>query len=191
MISNIKGFINLVDLFGEDGRAVCVKKVSDAAISRLRYIPGQSVLLSVDREGAMTVISHSLDDELTMMAQVELTPNNCIRDLSFSPENSHLLSAHDDKTLQLTDLINLSNVRQFLGHGNDVLTVDYHPSHSLAVSGGKDRMLKFWDPSSQNELNSLYLHTNTINRVKFSTSGSLLASSGKDQVIKILERIKF
>lgn len=189
MTSNIRGFINLIDindLEKKDNNVVSFK-IHDNAIYCIKMSERYNGFFSGDKSGIIKFSEITLNSEIKEKAFSISKNNEGVRGLSLSPSEGKLVSCHEDKKLRIWDISNFSEEQSLEGHGSDVMAVDWHPTKAFIASGSKDRLLKFWDPISNKNIGSLFNHTNTINTIKFNKNGNFMLSAGKDQILRILD----
>ena len=67
----------------------------------------------------------------------------CILSLSYASENDKVVSGSSDKTIQVYDMEQFKRMRKYIGHSEQVNSVD--TTNSLIVSASDDQCLKIWD----------------------------------------------
>jgi mitogen-activated protein kinase organizer 1 len=126
--------------------------------------------------------------------------------LIFTADGNYLLSGGYDKTIKLWNPYKGKMIREYLGHGYQVLGLDvfvdrfrsvYHPktpaqpiflnrSHDNAqiASCGGDKQPFLWDVTSGTVLRKFEGHLQTINCISFNTDSSVLVTGSYDQSVK-------
>ncbi|CEJ80241.1 hypothetical protein VHEMI00438 [[Torrubiella] hemipterigena] len=110
----------------------------------------------------------------------------------FSPSNqTHLLSASDDRTVRLWDLTNNDPLTTFTGHQDYVRSASYLSGtmSNMIVSGSYDSTVKIWDPRIGHSAPIMtFKHAAPIEAVlPLSTATTIAAASGEN--ITILDLI--
>lgn len=110
-----------------------------------------------------------------------------IRDLTFSKDDSFLVSVSADQHINLTDLKTQKRIQSFTGHQDEILCCCFHPSGQYFVTGSYDKTIKVWDLNSRKCVNTLKFHPDIIWCLKFSHDGKYLLSGSEDGLLAISE----
>ena len=106
--------------------------------------------------------------------------------VAIAPDEQHIASGSEDKTVRLWNLVTGKEVVVLHGHTQFVQSIAFHPHQSdLLVSAGRDRLIKLWDWATQRENFSVAGHEQPINSVTFSPDGQWLASGSADKTVKV------
>jgi len=107
-------------------------------------------------------------------------------------KNGFLVSASQDKTIKIWNLVNYTLVNTILGHTNGVWCV-CTLSNSMLASGSADLTIKIWNITNLSNItliSTLTGHTNAVRSLTFLSNG-LLASASYDKTIKIWNLTSF
>ena len=140
-------------------------------------------MVSADHEGVVKYWQTNFNNVKAIQAH-----NECIRDLSFSPNDSKFVTASDDASLKIFDFAGGTEESTLTGHNWEAKTVDWHPTKGLLVSGSKDHQVKLWDPRTGRVLTTLHGHKAAVSKVLFEPSrGQLLATGARDNTARIFD----
>ncbi|KAJ7151843.1 WD40-repeat-containing domain protein [Mycena crocata] len=95
-----------------------------------------------------------------------------------------LLSASEDTTIRLWDVLSKKLLNTYRGHTDAVMAVAFSPDTLELASGSSDASVRFWN-REKSECSVMRGHKDGVLAVAFSASGHLLASSDKGGEIYI------
>lgn len=107
-----------------------------------------------------------------------------VQSVSFSPDETMIASASDDKTIKVWNVVNGRENYTLQGYTNCVKSVVFSPD-GLFIAGGSIGTIKIWHTSSQQEIITLKGHQDWIYSLAFSSDGQFLASGSADKTIRI------
>jgi WD40 repeat protein len=108
-----------------------------------------------------------------------------VRGLAFSPDGAWLLSASQDRTVRLWDVVEGKRNTVLGRHDAWVGAVAVAPGGGLAASGGGDGIVRVWQLDGGWPHCVLARHTGVIFGIAFSPDGALLASGGGDAIVRV------
>ena len=80
-----------------------------------------------------------------------------------------------------------SEISAFLGHRDDVNSVNVSPDGKLAVTSSDDGYARLWDVATGRVVQVLIGHKSTVNHAEFSTDGQLVVTASDDDMVIIWE----
>ena len=110
-----------------------------------------------------------------------------IRSLTFTPDSQTLITASDDKRINIYDVENANCVSTLTGHQSWVLCVTASPNGTQFATGllllirSSDKRVKIWDLVSRTCVHTFEGHTEQVWGVSYNDDGSRLASVGDDR----------
>jgi WD40 repeat protein len=151
-------------------------------VHSLTLSPNGNLLAVVGENGSLKVYK-ILDEDLVFLYSI-LTDTNCA---VFSPDNSMLISAGDDRTIHFWNAITGSPGQVITGHTMPIYTLAFSPDGEFLASGadvnitpgGGLTKLRLWqiEPgSAASAVNTLEGQTGAIRSLAFSPDGATLAS---------------
>lgn len=108
-----------------------------------------------------------------------------ISDVAWSSDSRLLVSASDDKTLKIWELVSGKSLKTLKGHSNYVFCCNFNPQSNLIVSGSFDESVRIWDVRTGKCLKTLPAHSDPVSAVHFNRDGSLIVSSSYDGLCRI------
>jgi len=111
------------------------------------------------------------------------TPSSISHQLA--PQGTTLVSASDDQTLRVWDVLTGQVLRTFIGHSNRIWAVAFSPDGYTLASASDDKTIKLWDVRTGQCLKTLYKHTDWVWSVAFCPIGQVLASGSVDQTVRL------
>ncbi|KAH8929397.1 WD40 repeat-like protein [Atractiella rhizophila] len=154
----------------------------DTAVRSFTWSHSGQWLVSVDQSGIIKYFSGNMNNLTLFQGH-----NDCIRDVSFSPNDMRFVTCGDDAKIKLWNFEERREERTLEGHLWDVKAVRWHMSKGLIVSGGKDNQVKFWDPRTATCLTTLYGHKGTVQAVEWCPDGHLVGMASRDQLVKVYD----
>lgn len=103
-----------------------------------------------------------------------------LREIVFSKDGIHLISAADDLVVKVTDVKSRNEVSAFHGHRSWVMAVSPSPDGKTICSGSLDKTVKLFDIKTGKILEALETHSDQVSQVKFNEKGNQILSVGCD-----------
>lgn len=105
--------------------------------------------------------------------------------MAITPDGNHLVSASEDKTLKIWDLLSGSELHTLSGHNDDVFAVAITPDGKQAISVSSnttswDTTFKIWEIEIGLELRTLNGSSKGVEAVAITPDGKRLVSIGRD-----------
>jgi len=107
------------------------------------------------------------------------TPS-AINQVTCSPIDNLVVTAHNDETIRVWNLLTGQLIRTLDKHLGNVTTIAFSLDGRFLVSGGTDKNIFLWRIADGTLLQTLRTHSERVNRVAFSPDGKFLASAGDD-----------
>lgn len=146
-----------------------ILQAHDTAVRAMEWSHNGVWLVSADNGGMLKYFQTNMNN-----LQMFRGHRECIRDITFAPNDMRFATGSDDGTVKLWNFEQMKEektltgeTRRYLagvlgadcgglpGHGWDVRCVKWHPTKGLLVSGSKDNLVKFWDPRTSQVVTTL------------------------------------
>lgn len=108
--------------------------------------------------------------------------------ITYSPDNTTLLSVNTNGTIRVWDLNKLRISNTFETIQSEVYAVRFSPDgQSLAINGplNNENTIQIWDISTGNQIATLNGHTDRVASLEYSSDGNSLASYSYDNTLQI------
>jgi eukaryotic-like serine/threonine-protein kinase len=141
-------------------------------VPRLSFPPSQLGTGSA-RLGSLLVRYHGHADRVLSVA--------------WSPDGAHIVSASDDKTVQVWEAVTGDHLFTYTGHADRVNAVAWSPDGKLIASASSDSTVQVWEADTGIYLLTCIGHRDRVLSVAWSPDGKLIASAGDDQTVHVWE----
>ncbi len=149
----------------------------------------QKITVSGDSSGKITVRNAITGDRVaTLNGHQESTEKDIIT-LGITDDNKILVSAGRDKTIQLWDIPNQTQLASIKRQKAWVTSIAFSEDRKILATGYASDVIKLWNVNTRRELRTLKGHNNTINALTFAPEstpnyGACLASGSADGTIR-------
>ncbi len=108
-----------------------------------------------------------------------------IHALTFSLDNEKLISAGNDETIFIWDVVSGGEVGKFHGHSSSIKALATSPKGSFIASGDEQGIIKIWNLTTNQEIHSINGHSLPVNSLSWSPDSKILVSCSHDYLIKL------
>ena len=108
-----------------------------------------------------------------------------VNGVAVTPDGKRAVSASDDRTLKVWDLMSGKELQTLSGHSRVVTAVAVTPDGKRAVSASVDQTLKVWDLETGKELRTLAGHSRMVHGVAVTPDGGRAVSASYDKTLKV------
>jgi WD40 repeat protein/beta-lactamase regulating signal transducer with metallopeptidase domain len=107
----------------------------------------------------------------------------------FSPDGRYILSCghwpQGDKTLRLWDSASGKEIRQFMGHTDQLGGIAFSPDGKRIASGSLDKTIRLWESETGTSIRVLEGHQAQVISVAFTPDGKRLVSGSHDKTVRL------
>ncbi len=137
-----------------------------------------------DRDGAIEAGPTSRPSQLPPH-KILLGHTSGINTIILSQEGRFAITAGDDSTVRVWDLVAARTVKTPAGHSAPVYALENLPDGRLSLSGSWDGTLKLWDLTNGKEITTLSGHSSGIVALAISADGQRAISGSRDHTLKV------
>lgn len=167
--------IKAAEIVSLDFESNILNKIKEVTVSDEKY------LLVGSTEGKMSIISSDLDTILDFQS----AHKSKVTSVSFAPTKDLIVSADEDGTIVVWDVLNEKISILKKAHVGDISDIAFSPDGKYFATASKDRMIKVWDASELTCITVLKGHKSYVSAVDWSPNGKNIASVGADNKLII------
>ncbi|KAK7484651.1 hypothetical protein BaRGS_00024059 [Batillaria attramentaria] len=151
---------------------------------KLRSMKPQSDLEVIDKE-ADDVLERMMDDRTATETKVLTGHSGPVFAVSFSQDRTSLISASQDGTVRLWNLLTWANIVCYKGHNFPVWDVKFSPHGHYFASGGQDRTGRLWSTDHYQPLRMFVGHLSDVDCVQFHPNSNYVATGSSDRTVRL------
>jgi len=166
------------------GRKLSGDCLTPIAISNHGKLIATASIENVDRNiikiwdiRSKNIISESEGHKLSVWGRIHA--------LAFSPDNERLISAGDDETIFIWDVVSGGERAKIYGHSSSIKALAISPDGNFIASGDGHGIIKIWNLIRKQEIHSIKAHLLPINCLSWSPDSNILVSCSHDHYIKL------
>ena len=110
-----------------------------------------------------------------------------VRSVDFSKESKLVVSASDDKHVNIYDPRYNQVVASLAGHSSWVLSVSMSPDGEHFATGSADNKVKIWDLGTRRCVHTFDDHVDQVWSVSYNSSGTRIVSGGDDGMLNVFQ----
>ena len=115
----------------------------------------------------------------------QLFSSGRIHALAFSLDNEKLISAGNDETIFIWDVVSGGEFGKIHGHSSSIKALATSPNGNFIASGDGQGIIKIWNLRTKQEIHSINDHSLPVNSLSWSPDGKILVSCSHDHSIKL------
>ncbi|MFO0903682.1 MAG: serine/threonine-protein kinase [Pirellulales bacterium] len=168
----------------EDGREIAVLSAHPSSVHAVSWsLDGRHIAT-----GAADSIIRILNPK-TGRTECEFKGHKAarVRSVAFHADSRRLVSAGDDGTARIWDVVEGPYITTLRGHSDQVSAVALSPNGQLVASASQDNTVKIWDRPSGEVLVTNKAHSKEVYSVAFSPDGKQIVSRTIDGDIRVWE----
>ena len=194
----------------EQGERVTQLDTKGKFIMALAYSPNGNYLATAAENGSI----HIFDVPTSRLVASLPGHSMSVRSLAFSPNSgisnfysfiysfyllifnillnhiltpANLISASDDKRINMYDVHQRNCIATLAGHSSWVLSLAFSPDGTHFASGSSDKRVKLWDFANRSCVTTFEDHSDQVWGVAYNEKGDKLVSVGDDRVINVYQ----
>lgn len=117
--------------------------------------------------------------------QCELKHPGIIHVATFNHGAQYILTGGQDRTIRLWNAKTGNLIKDYNGHGYEILGIAVSPNNSFLGSVGGDRSVFYWDVTTGTILRRFSGHVGVVNTCSFNFDGNLLLSGSFDASVRV------
>ncbi len=164
------------------GKQKAVLPNAGGGINCVVFSPDGKTLASKGHDGALRLW------DLATSKEVHRLPSGSDSGTSnvvFTPDGKHVAAVDEENALRLWDAATGNEVRKFVGHRENVHSLDVSRDGKWLASASMDRTVRLWEIASGKEMRQFLGHTDLASAVRISPDGKTLASCAADKTIRL------
>ena len=107
--------------------------------------------------------------------------------VAWSPDGAHIVSASDDKTVQVWEAVTGDHLFTYTGHADRVNAVAWSPDGKFIASASSDSTVQVWEADTGIYLFTRIGHRDRVLSLAWSPDGKRIASAGDDKTVQVWE----
>lgn len=171
-----------ISLFELSSLTVINKFNSESIFTRSLLVKGH--LIYVGSEDGLIKV-YDPDNKNTLVQQYK-THEAAVRSIVLLSNEKQIITASEDKSVKVTDLLSASIVDNIIGFSNTIWSANI-TSNGHLVAGLENGELVVWKRPFRDHRRTIQTHTGRIFTVSVNSVNELVASAGVDKVVKVTD----
>jgi WD40 repeat protein len=150
--------------------------------------PGRAGDVALSPDGKLALTGHAVGIFLWDLAngvEVARFEHSNVQDVTWSKDSKRLLSCGRDGTVRLWDVTTRQEIRQYLGHTDQVWAARISPDDRFVLTGCHDKKIRLFDLETGEEKKVLTGHDGPVLHVEFAPDGRRALSSDWNKTVRL------
>ncbi|KAL0491830.1 WD repeat-containing protein [Acrasis kona] len=149
-------------------------------ILTVAYSPNGRYLAAGGQDGSVAIFDVATSVKTSLEGH-----SMSVRSVAFTTDSERLLTASDDKHINVYDVKQGALIKTLSGHGSFVLSLDVSPTGLTFASSSTDRQIKIWELSTLECIHTFEEHKDQVWDIAYDETGAKLASVSDDHSIRV------
>lgn len=185
-IGSSDGFVRIFDVKSKKcTRRFTVPQRTNQWVRSIAFSHSGAYIAAAFTDGHI-VVWNTLEDKQILIRNDGI--ENLIHKVAFN-SNDEILAIAGSKHTYTLNIKENKKLIDFVGHTNDVQSIQYSRDDSYILTASSDRTARLWDSQTGKQLEVYSGHISSVRNAVFSKDGKKIATSSDDSTIRVMEQV--